>query len=97
MRFLTDFNEIENEDRIWADLDDAEFFFERDLQIGRPVELTDGAGHWCVGIVIGLDLDRRLIRLKIDWQTWRSERHPRNKEYFSGYNAQFAGNLENRV
>ncbi len=90
MRFLTDFNEIENEDRIWADLDDAEFFFEGNLQIGQPVELTDGAGHWCVGIITDFDLTQRLIHLRIDWLTWRSTRYPRNREFFSRYNSRWA-------
>lgn len=90
MRFLVDFNEIENEDRIWADLDDADLFFEGYLEKGQPVELTDGAGHWCVGIITDFDLAQRLVHLRIDWQTWRSTRYPRNKVFPSGYSAQFA-------
>jgi hypothetical protein len=98
MRFLIDFNEIENGDRIWGDLDDAELFFEGNLRVGSPVELSDGAGHWCVGIVTAVDLARRLVRLRIDWLTWRSERYPRNREFPSSYNAQFAtDNVENHA
>jgi hypothetical protein len=87
MRFLTDFNEIENEDRIWADLDDANFVFEADLQPGRTIELYDGAGHWCVGIITEIDRDRRLVRAKLDWQTWRSARYPRNRELVAAHSA----------
>ncbi len=94
MRFLVDFNEIENGGRIWADLDDAPFFFEGDLQAGREVQLFDGAGHWCVGIITDVDLDRRLVRLRIDWQTWRSERYPSIAQDFRSpparYRARFA-------
>jgi len=90
MRFLVDFNEIENGDRIWVDLDDAELFFEGYLKEGQAVELTDGAGHWCVGIITDFDLTQRLIHLKTDWQTWRSTRYPRNREFFSTYSARFA-------
>lgn len=90
MRFLTDFNEIESGDRIWADLDDAAFFFEADLRVGRAVELTDGAGHWCAGVITEVDPARRLVRLRIDWQTWRSARYPRNREFFSRYNSRWA-------
>lgn len=85
MRFLTDFNEIEDHRFIWADVADAEVLFEGDLQVGRPAELTDGAAHWCVGIITDVEADRGLVRLDIDWQTWRSTRHPhRDFEYAGG-------------
>jgi len=79
MRFLTDFNEIENDNFIWADVEDAEILFEGDLQVGHTAELTDGVAHWCVGVITDVDSDRGLVRLVIDWQTWRSMRHPRRE------------------
>jgi hypothetical protein len=84
MRFLTDFNEIENDRYIWADVEDAEVLFEGDLQVGRRAELTDGVAHWCVGTITGVDSNRGLVRLVIDWQTWRSMRHPRREFEYAG-------------
>jgi hypothetical protein len=79
MRFLTDFNEIEHGHYIWADIEDAEVIFDGDLQLGHTAELTDGEAHWCVGIITGIDSERGLVLLIIDWQTWRSMRHPRRE------------------
>jgi hypothetical protein len=84
MRFLTDFNEIEDHHHIWVDVEDAEVLFEGDLQLGRPAELTDGAAHWCVGIIDDIDTERGLIRLVIDWQTWRSTRHLHREFVYTG-------------
>lgn len=83
MRFLTDFNEIENS-YIWVDVEDAEVLFEGDLQVGRTAELTDGVAHWCVGIITDVDSNRGLAHVAIDWQTWRSMRHPRREFVYAG-------------
>lgn len=82
VRLWTDFNDIENEDIVWADLDYAEFFFEEGLRVGQKAELFDGAGHECVGTIIDVDPARRIVHLKIDWQTWRSARYPRITQDF---------------
>jgi hypothetical protein len=94
MRFLMDFNEIEHDQYIWADVEDAEVLLEGDLRVGRTAELTDGVAHWCVGIITEIDSKRGLIRLVIDWQTWRSMRHPRRELVFPSYrDAEYYGQL----
>ena len=72
----TDFHDIEDDDRIWADLDYAEFFFEHEFQVGNTAELTDGAGHECLATITDVDRNRRMVWLKIDWDTWHFTGRP---------------------
>ncbi|HEV8426111.1 MAG TPA: RNA methyltransferase PUA domain-containing protein [Actinomycetes bacterium] len=67
-----DFNDIEDHDYVEADLDDAESFREDELREGARVELFDGGGHECQGEIVAVDLAERLVRVRIDWATWRS-------------------------
>lgn len=83
MRLWVDFNDMEEEDRIWADLDQASFFFEEDIYLGNRARLFDGVGHECAGYIVEIDTPRRLIELEIDWQTWRANRPPIDRLYTS--------------
>lgn len=99
MRLWTDFNDIEEENRIWADLDQAQFFFifNDELQVGEIAELTDGAGHECKGTITHVDLDRRMVWLEIDWDTWTFTEHSLDQRGFTsagGYRAGFARSKE---
>ncbi len=82
MRLWTDFHDIEEDDTIWADLDYAEFFFEHELRVGNRAELTDGAGHECLGAITEVDRNRRMVWLKIDWDTWHFTGHPERQKKF---------------
>ncbi len=87
----TDFNYMEDENVVWADLDQAESYFEDDLRIGRRAELFDGVGHECMGNIIALDLDNRMVEIVLDWDTWRSTgRSQRNLNYSRNYTNKFA-------
>jgi hypothetical protein len=72
MRLWVDFNDIEEHDYVEADLDDAESFREDELHEGTRVDLFDGGGHECQGEIVAIDLAERLVRVRIDWATWRS-------------------------
>jgi hypothetical protein len=72
MRLWVDFNDIEDHDYVEADLDNAESFREDELREGVRVDLFDGGGHESQGEVVAVDLDEKLVRVKIDWATWRS-------------------------
>jgi hypothetical protein len=72
MRLWTDFNYMEEEDRVWANLDQAEFYREDELRIGKKAELFDGLGYECMGTVVGIDLANRMVELELDRTTWRS-------------------------
>jgi hypothetical protein len=91
MRLWTDFNYMEDEDTVWADLDQAESYFEDELQLGRRASLFDGVGHECMGNIIALDLDNRMVELVLDWDTWSSTTHPQSELHYSaGYYPEFA-------
>lgn len=72
MRLWVDFNDIEDRDYVDADLDDAESLREDELREGTRVDLFDGGGHESQGELVAVDLDERVVRVKIDWATWRS-------------------------
>jgi hypothetical protein len=72
MRLWVDFNDIEDEDYVEANLDFAQFFREEDLQEGVAVGLFDGGGHECQGVVEAVDSPNRLVRVKLNWNTWWS-------------------------
>jgi hypothetical protein len=98
MRLWTDFNDIEENGQVWADLDYAQFFFEHELRAGNTSELTDGAGHECIGTIVRVDLDRRMVWLEIDWDTWRFSERSRIRQGFKsaagGYGAGFVRGRE---
>jgi hypothetical protein len=56
VRVWTDFNYIEDEDRLWATLDKAESYLEKELRLGQRAELFDGLGYECVGYIVSMDL-----------------------------------------
>lgn len=92
MRLWIDFHDIEDDNLIWADLDYAQFFFDQDLQVGKDAELTDGAGHECRATITDIDLDRRIVWLRIDWDTWKFTERSRLQQGFrsaGGYRAKF--------
>ena len=72
MRLWTDFNYMEDEDRLWATLARAESYLQNELHVGQRAELFDGLGYECVGTVVSLDLANGRIELEPDWTTWRS-------------------------
>jgi hypothetical protein len=73
MRLWTDFNDIEDDDYVVADLDSSEIADgENDLHEGARVDLFDDGGHECQGEVAAVDRANRLVRVRIDWATWRS-------------------------
>jgi hypothetical protein len=72
MRLWVDFNDIEDRDYVEANLDDAESFREEELREGVRVDLFDGGGHESQGEIVAIDLAERLVRVRIDWATWRS-------------------------
>ncbi len=72
MRLWTDFNYMEDEDRLWATLDKAESYLETELRVGQRAELFDGLGYECMGTVVSLDLANGRVELEPDWTTWRS-------------------------
>jgi hypothetical protein len=91
MRLWTDFNYMENENRVWADLDEAESYFKQDLVVGRKAQLFDGLGYECIGTIVTVDLDDHMVELELDRATWRATRHPtRRYQYSAGYDAKFA-------
>jgi hypothetical protein len=79
MRLWTDFNYMEEENRVWADLDRAEFYDEDDLQIGNEAELFDGLGYECIGTIVSVDSANRMVELELDRDTWRDS--SRDKEF----------------
>jgi len=80
MRLWVDFNEIESEQYVEADLEFAGFFLERDLVVGQEADLFDGAGHECGGTIIRVDRPKGIVGLVIDWQTWTSPARRRTFE-----------------
>jgi hypothetical protein len=74
MRLWTDFNYMEDENRVWADLDLAEFYREDQLQVGQKAQLFDGLGYECVGTIVAVDRANRMVELELDRATWRSVR-----------------------
>lgn len=72
MRLWADFNDIEEDDYVVADLDYAQFFRDEELHEGALVDLFDGGGHECQGTIVSVNSDNRLVRVKLDWSTWRS-------------------------
>jgi hypothetical protein len=72
MRLWADFNDIEEGNYVVADLDYAQFFRDEDLHEGAPVNLFDGGGHECQGVIVAVDSGNRLVRVELDWTTWRS-------------------------
>lgn len=82
MRLWTDFNYMENEDRVWADLTQAGFYLEEELQVGRKAELFDGLGYECTGTIVQVDTNNRMVEVEPDWSTWRSTKRPgRNRGF----------------
>lgn len=91
MRLWTDFNYMENDNRVWADLDEAESYFEQDLVVGRRAQLFDGLGYECVGTIVTVDLANHMVELELDRATWRSTKRPRRRyQYSARYDAEFA-------
>jgi hypothetical protein len=91
MRLWTDFNYMEDEDRLWATLDKAESYFKEELRVGQRAELFDGLGYECVGYITSMDLANDRVQLRPDWTTWRSTRRPsREFDYLKGHDARFA-------
>lgn len=76
MRLWTDFNYMEDEDRVWANLDLAESYCEVELRAGQKAELFDGLGYECTGTIVAVDLLNRMVELEPDWDTWRSTKRP---------------------
>jgi hypothetical protein len=70
-RLWADFNELEG-DVIEADLEFAASFTEDKLAPGSRALLFDGGGHEVVGEIVAVDLEERLVRLRVDWNTWES-------------------------
>jgi len=90
MRLWTDFNYMEDEDRLWATLDKAESYFEDELRLGQRAELFDGLGYECVGYIVSMDLANGRVELQPDWRTWRSTKRPnREFDYLRGHGARF--------
>ncbi len=71
MRLWTDFNYMEDEDRFWADLDNAAYFSPDDVKLGTRATLFDGLGYECQGNITQIDSTNRMVELKPDWSTWR--------------------------
>ena len=93
MRLWTDFNYMENENRVWADLDQAGFYLEHELRVGQRAELLDGLGYECMGTVVEEDSDNRMVELELDRSTWRSTRQPGlNRKFVAStqYEGEFA-------
>jgi hypothetical protein len=91
MRLWTDFNYMEHEDRVWADLDEAESYFEQELIVGQRVQLFDGLGYECIGTIVTVDLANRMVELELDRATWRSTKHSGHAyQYSARYDAEFA-------
>jgi hypothetical protein len=91
MRLWTDFNYMENENMVWADLEEAEYYFEQDLMVGRRAELFDGLGYECMGTIVTIDLANHMVELELDRATWRSTRRPQRQfDYSARYDAEFS-------
>jgi hypothetical protein len=73
MRLYTDFNYQERENHVWTDLDEAAYFFHEDLRPGKKASLFDGT-HECMGTVVQVDRENRMVELRLDLSTWRSLR-----------------------
>jgi hypothetical protein len=82
MRLWVDFNDVEGEDYIWADLDQAVFFFEEDVHQGYEARLFDGVGHECTGTIVEVDTSLHMVKLELDWQTWHSVRQSHVSQEF---------------
>ena len=71
MRFLTDFNEVFDDDCVWAVVPQNTFIYlESDPQPGDWVELFDYDGSWCLAVV--LQRHANTIDCRIDWSSWKS-------------------------
>jgi hypothetical protein len=90
IRLWTDFNYMEDEDRVWADLDKAEWYFEEGLRVGQRAELFDGLGYECMGTIMTVDSANRMVELAPDWTTWHSTRR-KNLDYSDKSHLEFAG------
>jgi hypothetical protein len=71
-RLWVDFNEIEDDRYIEADLEFADFFLSTELAVGKRADLFDGAGHECEATVVEVDSTNKLVKLTINWDTWTS-------------------------
>lgn len=92
MRLWTDFNYMEEENRVWADLDQAGFYREDELHVGQKAELFDGLGYECMGTIVAVDSANRMVELELDLNTWRSATDPgHNRELVAStkYEADF--------
>jgi len=74
MRLWVDFNEVEDDEQIVADLEFAAYFTTANLVPGASAELFDDGGHSCMGRVVSYDEKNREVTLRILWESWRSER-----------------------
>lgn len=80
-----DFNEVFDDDYVWAVLRDPFSYDLNSPAVGQWVRLTDFDGATCQAIV--LSRGQRTIECKIDWTTWQDirftpERTDANKEDF---------------
>jgi hypothetical protein len=81
MRLWTDFNYMEDENRLRANLDRAAHYLEEEVRVGQVAELFDGLGYECLATVISVDEENRSVELEPDWNTWRSSKDSaRDKE-----------------
>jgi hypothetical protein len=93
MKLWVDFNNIQNDERIEADLDFAEFFQPDALVEGSEAWLFDGTGHECKGSVVAYDPERRLVELRLDWQTWTSPATESAEVYVQGFVPRLSGQI----
>lgn len=67
-----DFNEVYDDDHVWASVRRTPGLNVADLGSGEWVRLTDVDGASCLAIVD--DMTGPILTCKIDWSTWRSVR-----------------------
>ncbi len=66
----TDFNEVFDDDYVWASLRLSPSLQAADLGLGDWVELYDEDGETCIAAITARS--GPIITCKIDWATWRS-------------------------
>lgn len=76
MRLWVDFNNIDEDGQIEANLEFAGYFKWGDLVQGAMAELFDGEGYTCRGLIHSVDFKERRVDLRVDWATWRSPAAP---------------------
>ena len=86
MRYLTDFNEIYDDDRVWTVISRNTVTYDQPApEPGTWVELFDDDGSRCLAIVV--ERYERTIDCKIDWSTWESLTQESQPSGYSGAQA----------